>query len=434
MPGRIRPVLERVRPLHALIALQLAVIVVAGVLTATQFHFFSLIDETAHFDYVRVVAEDHRLPVLGEDKTGLAVLALRDGLDPDADPPPKVRRPGGGLGNESYQAFEPPLYYVLVAPVFAVTDDWSARVKLVRLAGLVFLLAAAAVLYRFARRVAPEAHLLVFSIALTVLMWPGVIVRSATVSNAALELLLACAFLYVLWRADEERDDRRLIVAGALLGLALLTKLTLVVLVPLLILVCIRNRRPAALIALALPVLMLLPWLIFNLDHYDALTASSLAKEIQEPTVNPDGVTYTLGRLIDMVPLLFDGVLPQDWANVTLEAPLMALGFDFVRAALFGLPVLLLLSEPRWLRSRHALLLVAPFALGILMVGYVTLAENWPIASSRRLYAETPALALFAAFACLRLFRATRTALVLGIASAAVLTAGWVDLSTRFLI
>jgi 4-amino-4-deoxy-L-arabinose transferase-like glycosyltransferase len=425
---------ERVRPLHILIAIQLAVILVAGVLTATQFKFFSLIDETAHFDYVRIVAEDKRLPVLGEDKVGLPVLALRNGLDPDSDPPPQVKRPGGGLGNESYQAFEPPLYYVLVAPAFALTEDWSQRVKLVRLAGLLFLLAAVPVLYRFARRVAPEAHLLVFSIALLVLMWPGVIVRSTTVSNASLELFFACLFLYVLWRADEERDDRRLILAGGVLGLGLLTKLTLVALVPLLLVVAFRNRRPAALAAVALPVLMLLPWLIFNLGHYDALTASSLAKEMQEPTVNPNGVTYTVGRLIDMLPLLVDGVLPQDWVTVELEAPLMGLGFDFVRVALFGLPVLLLLAEPRWLRSRQALLLVAPFALGIAMVAYVTLAENWPIASSRRLYAATPALALFAAFACLQLFRTRRPAVVLAIAFTVVLAGGWIDLSTRFLI
>ncbi len=201
------------RPLKVLIALQLTLIVVAGVLTATRFHFFSLIDETAHFDYVRVVAEERRLPVLGEDKMGFPVLALNAGLDPDARPAPDVERPGG-LGGESYQAFEPPLYYLLVAPAFSVTDDWSARVKLVRLAGLVFLLAAAALLYRFARRVFPDAHLLVFSVVLTALMWPGVIFRSVTVSNAPLELLLAVAYLYVLWRADEERDERRLLLAG----------------------------------------------------------------------------------------------------------------------------------------------------------------------------------------------------------------------------
>jgi 4-amino-4-deoxy-L-arabinose transferase-like glycosyltransferase len=437
--AHLRLSLSRVRPLQALIAVQLALLVITGVLTAVRFEFFSAIDETAHFDYVRVIAEERRLPVLGEDKMGYPVAALSQGLDPDARPRPEIEPPAG-LPAESYQAFEPPLYYALMAPLLTITDDWSQRAKLVRLATFAFLLAAVAVVYRFARRVAPDAHLLVFSFALTVLLWPGIVVRSATVANASLELLLACALLYVLWRADELRDERRLLIAGVLLGLGLLTKLTLVALAPLLVVVAIRyalragDRRGwgAAALSLALPLVLLAPWVIFNLQHYDAFTPSALAKEMQESVVNPDGVTYTLGRFLDMVPRLFEGTLPQDWYFV--DAPLIPFGLGFLEAAIFGLPVLLLLVEPHWLRTRHAGLLVAPFLLGIAMVGWVTLVENWPIASSRRLYAETPAVALFAAFACLRLFRTPGVALVLAAVFSLVLAVSWVDLSIRFLL
>lgn len=438
---QLRLSLVRVRPLQALIALQLTLIVAMGVLTAVRFPFLSPIDETAHLDYVRVVAEEHRLPVLGEDRMGYAPFALDTGLDPDAAPPPDFER-RVGLAAESYQAFEPPLYYLLVAPTFAVTDNWNRRVQLVRLVGLAFLLAAAGVLFRFAGRVLPEARLLVFSTALTVLMWPGVIVRAATVSNAALELLLACAFLYVLWQADADRDQRRLLLAGGLFGLCLLTKMTLVALAPLLLLVAARHAlrarergaRAAALGAVALPLLLLMPWLIFNLQHYDALTPNTLAKEMQESTVNSTGITYTLGRFIDMVPRLFEGILPQEWAFATVQSPPMGFGFDFLKVALFGLPTLLLVVEPRWLRSRHAALLVAPFLLGIAMVAYVTLFENWPIASSRRLYAELPALALFAGVSWVRLFRSSRVAPALVVASSLVLAAAWFDLANTNLI
>jgi 4-amino-4-deoxy-L-arabinose transferase-like glycosyltransferase len=413
-----------------------ALIALFGVLTATQFNFFSPIDEAAHFDYVRVIAEHHRLPVLEEDKIGYPVLALSQGLDPDARPAPRIDPPGG-LAAESYQAFEPPLYYLLVAPLLTVTDDWSHRVKLVRLAGLVFLLAAAAILYRFARRVRPEAHLLVFSVALTVLLWPGMIVRSATVSNAPLELLLAVAFLYVLWRADKEGDDRRLLVAALLLGLGLLTKLTLVALAPLLLVAVVRaGRRRGWLIplaSLAIPLALLAPWAIFNLSHYDALTSNTLAKEMQEEVVNPHGVEYTLGHFIDMAPRLLTGTLPQDW-DLAAGAPLMQLGLEYVRVAIFGLPLLLLLIAPRRVWTRDAALLLAPFVLGVAMVGYVTLFENWPIASSRRLYAELPALALFTAVSCLCLFRTARTTLVIAATSTVVLAASWVELTNRFLL
>jgi 4-amino-4-deoxy-L-arabinose transferase-like glycosyltransferase len=424
-----------------LIALQLATIAVFGTLSAAKFPFLSPIDEPAHLDYVRIIAEDHRLPVLVEDKMGYAPMALDRNLDPSADPPPHVDRPVG-LPNESYQAFEPPLYYLLVAPVLAITDDWTRRVQLVRLTGVAMLLAAAAVLYLLAGRVLPSARLPVFSFALTVLIWPGVIVRSTTVSNAGLELLMTCAFLYAAWVADEERSERWLLLAGVGLGLAMLTKFTLVALAPLLLLVAVRHAlasrdRHSVVIAAAavlLPLLVLSPWLIFNVVHYDALTPNSLGKQLQESVVNPGDITYTVGRFADQVPRLFEGVLPQEWTFVATPAPLIGMGFDFLRVAVFGLPLLLLAVEPRLLKSRQTLLLVGAFVLGFAMVAWVTLVENWPIASSRRLHAETPALALFAGYACMRLFRSDRVVAVLASTSSLVLALAWIDLTSRYLL
>jgi 4-amino-4-deoxy-L-arabinose transferase-like glycosyltransferase len=362
-------------------------------------------------------------------------------LDPDARPAPHVDRPKG-LANESYQAFEPPLYYVLVAPVLTLTDDWSQRVRLVRLVGLVFVFAAAAVLYLLAGRVAPRARLPVFSLGLTVLMWPGVILRSVTVSNAALELLMACVFLYAAWVADEDRSERWLLLSGGALGLAVLTKFTLVALTPLLLLVAVRHvlrsreRRSllVAIAAVALLLVVLSPWLIFNVVHYDALTPNSLGKQLQESVVNPHHVTYTIGRFADQVPRLFEAILPQEWTLVAATAPLMGMAFDFLRVAIFGLPLLLLAVEPRVAKSRQAFLLGGAFVLGFAMVAWVTLVENWPIATSRRLYAETPALALLAGYACLRLFRSERVIELLAATSSLVLVAAWVDLTSRFLL
>jgi 4-amino-4-deoxy-L-arabinose transferase-like glycosyltransferase len=426
---------------RVLVAAQLAAIVVFGTIAAVKFPIFSPIDETAHFDYVRVVAEKHRPPVLGQDEMGYAPLALFKGLDPDADPPPEVGRPTGLL-RHSYQAFEPPLYYFAVAPLFAVTDDWSQRVKLVRLAGLPILLAAAFVLYLLAGRAVPRAQLPAFSLALTVLMWPGVLLRAVTVSNAGLELLMTCVFVYAAWLADERRSERWLLLAGVALGLAALSKFTLVALAPLLLVVAVRHvlgsrGRRSLLVAgaaLAAPVLVISPWLVFNLVHYDALTANSLGKQLQESLINPHHVTYTVGRFADQVPQLFEGVLPQEWALVRGDAPLLGMGVDFVRVAIFALPLLLIAVEPGVLRSRQALLLAAPFALGFVMVAWVTLVENWPIGNSRRLHAETPVLALFAAYACVRLFRFERALNVLALLSSVVLVAVWIDLTSRFLL
>jgi 4-amino-4-deoxy-L-arabinose transferase-like glycosyltransferase len=427
-------------PLQVLIAFQLAVVVVAGVLTAARFQVFSAIDEAAHFEYVRTIAQEHRLPVLGKDKMSFAVLALGEGRDPNTHP--RIARPSG-LEGESYEAFEPPLYYVVATPAFYVSNSWRAKVTIVRLFNLVLLLAALPILYLLARRALPEAHLLGFSGALLTVMWPGVIVRASTVSSAALELLLAPAFLFALWRADEDRDDRWLLGAAALLGLCLLTKLTLVALVPLLVGVVIRHARrmrdrrsvTVAAIAIALPLLLLAPWLVSNLHHYHALTADMLAKEMQQGIVNPHGINYTVGRFFDLLPGVFGGFLPQEWSlDASIRAPLMGFSFDFLKAVVFGLPLLLLAAEPRWLRSRQAIFLVAPFVLGLAVIGYVTVFENWPIMEGRRLYPELPALAIFAALSWRRLLRPAHAPIVLAAAFSIVLTAVWIDLAIRHLV
>jgi hypothetical protein len=68
------------------------------------------------------------------------------------------------------------------------------------------------------------------------------------------------------------------------------------------------------------------------------------------------------------------------------------------------------------------------------MVARVVVIENWPIASSRRLYPELRVLALFAAVSWLRLVRSSRAAPALVVASSLVLAAAWAHLaSTRLL-
>jgi 4-amino-4-deoxy-L-arabinose transferase-like glycosyltransferase len=427
-------------PLQVLIAFQLAVVVVAGVLTAARFQVFSPIDEAAHFEYVRTIAQEHRLPVLGKDKMSFAVLAVAESRDPNTHP--RIARPSG-LGGQSYEAFEPPLYYLLATPAFYVSNSWRAKVTIVRLFNLVLLLAALPILYLLARRALPDAHLLGFSGALLAVMWPGVIVRAATVSSAALEVLLTSAFLFALWRADEDRDDRWVLGAAALLGLCLLTKLTLVALVPLLLGVItryalrLRNRRSVtvAALAVALPLLLLAPWFASNLHHYHALTADMLAREMQQGTVNPHGINYTVGRFFDLLPGVFGDFLPQEWAfSESLRAPLVGFAFDFQKAVVFGLPLLLLAAEPRWLWSRQAIFLVAPFVLGLAAIGYVTVFENWPIMEGRRLYPELPALAIFAALSWRRLLRPAYAPFALAAAFSVVLTAAWIDLAVRHLV
>ena len=121
--------------------------------------------------------------------------------------------------------------------------------KVLRAFDLALLLVAVWLLWRLSRRVAPAGPLLAFSAALTVLLWPGVLVRAVTISSTALELVLATALLLVLWRLLEQPGRRLLLLAALLLGACLLAKSTLLYLAPLALGVAVadwRRRRDTA--------------------------------------------------------------------------------------------------------------------------------------------------------------------------------------------
>lgn len=429
-------------PLRAVVLLELAAIVAFGTLTAARLPVFSPIDEAAHFSYVQYVAEEHRLPVLRADKVSPEVLALQAGLYPETS---GVRRPRG-LANESYEAFQPPLYYLVAAPVFAITGNYRDKVTLLRLFDLALLLAAAVFMFKLARRAMEEEQLLAFGTGLLVLLTPGVLVRAVTVSTVALELLICCAFLYTLWRADDDGDGRRLALAGVLLGLALLTKLTLVFLVPLLLVVAVRHVRRvrtratlvAAGLSLLLPLLLLAPWIAFNLHHYGSPTGAAIARDMQKPVIDKEGTGYRVAYLGRDLPVLPDHTaLPEEWqlaASLRTATSRIVEALEFIEVAIVGPPLLLLLSAPRWRRSREAAFLLAPVALGVAALAIGSLVSDWPLVVPRYLFAVLPALAIFAALSWRRLLRGERAPLVLSMLCVLVLVGSWGHLAYEFLL
>ena len=93
----------------------------------------------------------------------------------------------------------------------------------------------------------------------------------------------------------------------------------------------LRERRDRATLAVAavaavLPLVLLAPWLVSNESRYGALTADSLAKQMQLPLLNPTGQHYGLQSLLSGVGGLTRALLPQEWwsqyagAGVVLRA------------------------------------------------------------------------------------------------------------------
>jgi hypothetical protein len=303
-----------VSALRLLVAVQLAALLFAAVATAARFPVWALVDEAAHYDYVQSVAEDGRIPVLDEDRVHSEVLAIDDGVYPA---PPRTPAAERGLFGRSYEGFQPPLAYLLATPVYAVPSDHEVKLRALRGLGVVLLGAAVVLTWLLARRVVPDAPLAAFSAALTFLLWPGVVVRAVTFSNAGLELVVGAALSLALWRALTERSERWLVASGALAGAAVLTKLTLLAFLPALAVVCIAflraGRARAVAGAAALPALMVAPWVALNLHDYGSPTGSGAVQALMDPVLNPSGRDYGPGDLPARHAQLLNAVLPDEW-------------------------------------------------------------------------------------------------------------------------
>jgi 4-amino-4-deoxy-L-arabinose transferase-like glycosyltransferase len=390
----------------ALVALQLAAIVALSVYTIFRFPIFDGVDEGAHVAYIAEVAEHGRIPWVGRDTVPWQVLAIQQRVYPRRSPldPRRI-----GLAGSSYEGWQPPLYYVLAAPAFLIPSEYLNKVRAIRAFDLVLLLAAIGLLARLAREVFQAKWMLPFALALSVLLWPGVIVRAITVSNEALELALVCLFLLAAWRATADPAPRRMLAVGVCWALCILTQLSLVSLAPLLIapLVTLGRRRPPpraivqGLGALVLPTGLLVPWLTMNLSRYHALVASSAAERLTA-TNFPPGPRSGLGALRSGVGRLGHALLPQEWwpeYRGVFGAALVALA----AVPLLGLAIAA--RRPSVLRSRAAVILAAPLPLCLVVLAVVLLRDSWPPALFPRYL--NPMLAPFMLFAAWALMQAS---------------------------
>lgn len=415
--------------LRALVAVQLLAVLLAAVATVARFPVWALVDEAAHYDYVQWIAEDGRLPVLDEDRVHGEVLAIDEGVYPAEPRAPAEER---GLFGRSYEGFQPPLGYLLATPVFAVFGDHETKLRALRALGVLLLGAAVALTWRLARRVVPDAPLAAFSFALTFFLWPGVVVRAGTFSNAALELAVGAALSLALWRALTERSERWLIASGALMGAALLTKLTLLAFVPALAVAAIAflraGRVRAVAGAAALPALMLAPWVAFNFSHYGAPTGSGAVQSLMDPVLNPDGKDFAVGDLPSKHVALLNAVLPDEWWVEFLSTVKRRLRDVFALAVLL-VPALAAMRVTAAERRQALVVLLLPLGAGVLLMSVSLLVENYDAFYGRYLYGVLPGFALFGALGLRRAF-GERALTAASAAITLVLLALWAHLST----
>ncbi|MGH9089727.1 MAG: hypothetical protein ACRDYZ_16740 [Acidimicrobiales bacterium] len=416
----------------AVVAVCVACVVVFGSIEAVRSPVWNPVDEGAHFAYVQQIAEHGSLPVLGKTYVSEQVLALGKGAYPR-----RVRTDPThmGLAGDSYEAFQPPLYYAVAVPVFDLSGNFHTKVILMRFFGLFLLVVTIGLYARLCRLLLGERWLLGLAAGTVVLAMPGVVVRCVTLSNLPLEMVLVMACVTELWIAVRRVAPGRLLVAGALLGLGISTDLFSVELVPVYAAcaaVVMWRRRTWRSVAWAsaggaLALALVAPWLVFNEVHYHSLTASGLAKSMQASTVNPQHVHYGLHLVADLTAKwLFSPALPQEW-TVT-SRPFLAWGTSAL--ALFVVPasLFLALSLGRQLLPAGRWVLVVPWVFNVALCWYISLGQQWLTMQPRYTYPTLPLLALAMTAGALAILR-TRWPFVLTLAGFSVfLVVLWVGL------
>lgn len=318
-------------------------------------------DEPAHYNYIRQIAGEGRLPVL---EPGDWQQTYQDELTARGFDPALL----GRLETVQYEDHQPPLYYLLQTPIYAATDGDLTALRLVSVAlGAGVVLAAWAVL----RALFPERPALALTGAAFVAFLPQHLAVLASVSNDPLaELIVGLTLLVAMRYLRGQARGASPALLGGLVGLALLTKTTIYFLAGIAVLaVVLRGRRErwpwrtAArhLAAVLVPALILGGvWWARNVSVYGGTDFTGLARH--------DAVTVGQPRTAEYIDTMYGGSFGR-----YLEAFVTTTFRSFWGQ--FGWMALIM---PRWAYAAFAL-----FSLGVIAgAGLYIRRERWPAALS----------------------------------------------------
>jgi 4-amino-4-deoxy-L-arabinose transferase-like glycosyltransferase len=217
----------------AALAVIVTVYLLLGVLYAARTPDWQAPDEPAHYNYVRQVADEGRLPVIAP---GDWQQEYQEQLKASKFAPELLDR----LDTIQYEDHQPPLYYLLAAPVYALTGGNLLALRLVSV-----VLGAGVVIATWAalRAASPGQPALALSGAGFVAFLPQHLSILGSVNNDALAELIAAL---TLWAVILYLRGRRCVSSatlGILVGLALITKTTIYFLGGIALLAVLLRRR-----------------------------------------------------------------------------------------------------------------------------------------------------------------------------------------------
>jgi 4-amino-4-deoxy-L-arabinose transferase-like glycosyltransferase len=294
-------------------------------------------DEGAHIGFIQSLLKEGRLPVFFSQ-------------------------------NDNYEAHQPPLYYLSAVPAYVVAqavgvDEQgnlnSRGIVLLRLWSVLVGALAVWAAWLVGRRLLGGLGWIALAPALFLAVWPGrVMIISAVTNDGLAEGLCLVAFALCVAVLAEGFDRRRVLLLGVVTALALMTKSTSVVLIPIVLLAFVWRageeqragdetapRRLLGWLAVVAGAVVLLAgwWYVRNQILYgDPLAARAFEELFSKDRATPEyflsrGMSGTAYYMLVMIhtALSFWGVYGQ--ANVYHAPGYYALGLGLGALALVGL-------------------------------------------------------------------------------------------------
>ncbi|MCO5218093.1 MAG: glycosyltransferase family 39 protein [Thermomicrobiales bacterium] len=323
------------RTAHAFLWLLLGLFLAKGVVIALVTEPYSGHDEIAHYSYIRILAEEGRLPLIPDLDAWREARSA--GGDTSFDEIPDEFYPWAGhfttpdwwrgqlyiprevYGDDDqwypsgwiYTANHPPLYYLWLTPVYWLTDGLTAsqQVIFMRIATIPFGMATVLFAWLAARALFRHDLFLRILIPTFVAFQPQIAYESAIVNNDILAIMFCSAIFWMLIEGLRNGFTwKRTLAVGALYGLAILGKTnsaTMGVIIAAAMIAGIgwhhwREWLPKGAAVVGTGGLLVAPWSIYMLRTYGEPTGLQRVAELQAWWNMSSGDSPTLlGQLVD---------------------------------------------------------------------------------------------------------------------------------------
>lgn len=285
---------------------------IRGMVYATCLPPWGLNDEQQHFHYIQSICETGSPPIVGRDyisdEIALSSYETRRREAFHWPPYPSVHPQDWGLEGHSYEGYQPPLYYFIMAPVYCgaslISSSTLMRLQILKWANVLLASVTLCLLCHIANLLFPKERLAPFLMCSLLIWWPERVMSTSRVNNDVLTEVMG-SMLYVLLTKSALKDSiskRDCLWIGVVFGLGLLTKLTFLPWVFGILYVLWLHRKDSRglglLLVAGISVIIIIPYAVRNILIYGDPTGFSSFQRLAGPVSAPERTSVGVFKAI----------------------------------------------------------------------------------------------------------------------------------------